>query len=237
MSWGLVAVAGATVVGSVVSSKSASKAANKAAESNDAATLATLEQLDFAKQQYADWQATYGDIQENLSSYYSNLTPEYYAARGLEAFNQEQQASMTRIEQNLAQRGLGDSPLAASINAQSELNAAESRASIRAGAEDAVSQQRANFLSIGMGSNPSGSVSAAYQNMATVLGNQASQANQYAQNAAIASGQAWGNAVSTIGKSAADYFNSNPVTSGNTTAVNYQPTYYNQNVGGQVAYA
>lgn len=197
-------VSGAMVISSVISS-SASKSAAKSAASS------AKSELDFAKAQYADWQATYGDIQDNLSEYYNSITPEYYAATGLQAFQVEQQASMTRVQQNLAQRGLADSALAASIESQSELNAAETRAGIRAGAEDAVLQQQSNFLGLGLGVSPASSVSQA-------LASQTAYAQQNASNAAVAAGQAWSSTANTIGSVAADYFRANPVTTGTATA-------------------
>lgn len=214
-------VAGAVVVGSVagaaISSRSADKASKRAADASDA-------QLAFEYEKYDDWMATYGPIQDNLANYYQNLTPEYYAAVGLEAFEQQQSASMRRVEENLAQRGLADSALSASIEAQSELDAAETRASIRRDAPAAVRQEQANFLAMGLGTNPANSVSQA-------LVQQTSMANQYAQQAEIAAGQAMGSAVNTIGTAAADYFRQNPVTTGTTTAINYQVPVSNPTVG------
>ena len=67
MTWGLTAVAGATVIGAGMQASSASDAA-------DAAAQASAEELAFAQQQYDDWQEVYGPIQDNLSDYYSNLT-------------------------------------------------------------------------------------------------------------------------------------------------------------------
>lgn len=214
-------VAGAVVVGTVagaaISADAAKDASRTAAAANDAS-------LAFEYEKYDDWQATYGSIQDNLSDYYQNLTPEYYAAVGLEAFNQEQQASMTRVEQSLAQRGLADSSLATSIEAQSELDAAETRAGIRRDAPAQARQEQSNFLSMGLGVNPGNSVSAALQS-------QANTATQYAQQSEIAAGQAIGTAVSSVGSAASDYFRANPVTTGTTTAVNYQVPATNPTVG------
>lgn len=213
-------VAGATVAagvgGALIAGRSADKASARASDA-DAAQLA------FEYEKYDDWQATYGAIQDNLSQYYQNLTPEYYAAVGLEAFEQQQAASMRRVEENLAQRGLADSALSASIESQAELDAAETRAGIRRDAPAAVRQEQSNFLAMGLGTNPANSVSSA-------LAGQASRANQYAQQAEIAAGQAWGSAIKTAGTAASDYFRTNPITSGTTTAVNYQPN-FNPNVG------
>lgn len=214
-------VAGSVVVGSVASSvigsRSSSKASKQAADASQA-------QLEFEYEKYDDWKATYGAIQDNLANYYQNITPEYYAAIGLEAFEQQQQASMTRIEESLAQRGLSDSPLAASIEAQSELDAAETRASIRRDAPAQARQEQSNFLAMGLGANPANSVSNA-------LAQKANYAQNYATQSEMAAGRAWGNTFSTIGTAAADYFRQNPVTAGTTTAVNYQLPVTNPTIG------
>ena len=203
-------VSGAIVAGSVVSSTMSSRASSKATA---AASEASAEQLAFAKQQYQDWQDTYGNIQSNLSEYYNNLTPEYYATQGLQAFQTEHQAAMRQVEQNLAQRGLSDSALAAGIESQAELDAAESKAAIRAGAEQQVLNAQSNFLSIGMGGG-----SAATGAINQALSQRASSAQQYATSAQQAAAASWGSTVQTIGQQAADYLHANPITAGSTTA-------------------
>ena len=124
MSWGMVAVAGATLVGGVMSSNSAKKAGKAAAGASDA-------QMQFERQKYDYWKSVYGGLQDNLSTYYNSVTPEYYAAVGLESFQKEREVATKRMDQYMAQRGLVGSGIEASLKSQTELNAAETRATIR----------------------------------------------------------------------------------------------------------
>jgi type II secretory pathway pseudopilin PulG len=202
MSWGLVAVAGATVVSGAMSSRSASKQA-------DAASDASAAQLAFEQERYDDWKAVYGPIQDNLSNYYSNVTPEYYAAVGLETFEQQYQTSLQRMDENFAQRGIDPSSgIAASLETQAELGAAETRAAIRRDAPRQAAEDKSRFLQIGLGQNPASSVSGA-------LSQQAQVAQQNSLAAQQAAGQAWSAAIPSVGR-AIDAYNTRPVTSGGT---------------------
>jgi len=202
MSWGLVAVAGATVVSSTMSSRAASEAAS---EQGDAAAA----QLAFEQERYDDWQAVYGPIQDNLSAYYQNVTPEYYAAVGLETFEQQYQTRLQRMEENFAQRGIDPSSgLAASMEAQAELAAAETRAGIRRDAPRQAVEDKSRFLQIGLGQNPASSVSGA-------LSQQTQMAQQQSIAAKEAAGHAWAAAIPAVGQA---------VTAWNTPAPTTQAT-------------
>ena len=186
MVWATAAVAGATVVSGYMSSRAASEASDAASDASDA-------QLSFEYEKYNDWNETYGPLQDNLAEYYNNVTPEYYAAVGVEKFNEEFQVGMTRISENFAQRGIDpDSALAASTQAQAELNAAETRAGIRRDAPRQAREDQRSFLQIGLGQNPGSSLSSALANSAT---NKANSAN----SAATAAGNAWGAAIPQVG--------------------------------------
>lgn len=185
MSWGAVAVAGASVVGGVISSNASSKASKSAAASDKAS-------LEFNKQQYEDWKSVYGPVQDNLSSYYSSLTPDYYETLGLEAFELERNNAMSQIETSLAQRGISDSGIASQIRAEADLGAATTRAQIRRQAPQQAATDQMNFLAVGMNANPAPSVSKS-------LADQAAGARQRANDAAAASGQAWNSATQSVG--------------------------------------
>lgn len=185
MSWSAVAVAGASVAGSLISSNASSKASKSA-------SAASKEQLEFDKQRYEDWKNVYGPIQDNLSSYYSNLTPDYYETLGLEAFELERNNAMDSIETSLAQRGITDSGVATQIKAEADLGAATTRAQIRRQAPAQLAQEQMNFLAVGQGANPANSVS-------STLSQQANSARQTANSAASASGQAWNSAIQSVG--------------------------------------
>lgn len=193
MSWGFVAVAGATVVSGAMSSRSASKASKSASDSEGA-------QLAFAQEQYDDWRNTFGPIQDNLSNYYSSITPEQYEAVGLEAIESEFTNVQRQAEQSLAQRGIQNSGLATALKKDIDIAEAEARATVRRDAPAMAAEEQSRFLQIGMGSNPSGSISQA-------LGSAAAGARQRSNVAAQSEAAAWGSAVNIIGTGLSDYFN------------------------------
>lgn len=191
------AVIGSAIIGGVVSSNSADKA-TKSAERQSADAIA------FEQQKYDDWNATYGPLQDNLAEYYNNITPEYYETIGLEAFQQEQEAAMARIDESLVQRGIDPSSgIAASLEAQTELDAAEGRAEIRRDAPRQAAEDKSRFLQIGLGQNPG-------QSMSQALSNQASASQQRATMQQQAAGQAVGSAINTVGTALVDYANTPP---------------------------
>jgi hypothetical protein len=193
MSWGMVAVAGATVVGGVMSSNSASKAGKTASKADKAA-------MAFEQQKYDDWKATYGGVEDNLSKYYNSLTPDFYEAQGLEAFQKEQNIAMEKVKSSLAQRGIDDSGIAIATEAAMLGQEAEGRAHIRATAPSMAMEEQRGFLQVGLGQNPGSSLS-------QTLANRAQSANTTAQNANAAAGQAMGTAVTAVGTALGDYLN------------------------------
>ena len=172
--------------GSVISSKASSKASKRAADAQDA-------QLSFDMERYDDWQNIFGGVQENLSSYYNSISPDYYVAAGLEAFEKEREAQMGKLNETLAQRGLSNSGLAATVATENAISSAEARASIRREAPRQAREDQSRFLQIGMGQNPGSSIS-------STLGNIAANAQTQANQASQAAGQAVSSAVSSTGK-------------------------------------
>lgn len=181
----------ASLGGALLSKKSSDKASQQASE-------ASAEQLAFEKERYEDWKAIYGPIQENLSNYYSNISPDYYEALGLEAFELERTAMMEQLDTVLAQRGLTDSGMAAQLKADIGMQSATERAKIRRQAPVQARQEQQDFLSLGLRADPTPSVSSA-------LGQRTAYAQQYAQQAGAAAGEAMGSAVSTIGSGLSEY--------------------------------
>ena len=181
----------AAVGGAVISSQGAKSAAKTAANAQNA-------QLNFDQQRYDDWNNVFGGLQENLSNYYNSVNPDYYVAAGLEAFEKEREAQMTRLDETLAQRGLQNSGIAATAGREDAISAAETRANIRREAPRQAREDQSRFLQIGMGQNPASSVS-------STLGNISQNATNVSNAAQQAAGQAAGQAVSTVGKAFGDY--------------------------------
>lgn len=194
MSWGLVAVAGATTVSAGLSYMGAKGASEDASDASAAQTA-------FEQEKYDDWKETYGPIQDNLANYYENVTPDYYASVGLEEFEKQYETSMTRINENLTQRGIDPSSgLAVSLESQAELDAAETRAEIRRDAPIKAAEDKSRFLQIGLGQNPGSSMSA-------TLAQQSQQASDTAAAAATAAGGALQTAIPTVGTAINAYVN------------------------------
>ena len=178
-----------SVAGAVISSRASSKASKRAADAQNA-------QLSFDMERYDDWQNIFGGVQENLSSYYNSISPDYYVAAGLEAFEKEREAQMGKLNETLAQRGLSNSGLAATVATEDAISSAEARASIRREAPRQAREDQSRFLQIGMGQNPGSSVS-------STLGGIAANAQTQANQASQAAGQAMSSAVSSTGKAIA----------------------------------
>lgn len=137
---------------SVISQRNSAKKASKSADAQAQLSYELgMENLNFQKDQYKDWKAVYGSVQENLGRYYKSLTPERLTTLGLQNQQKEYQAAVADINKLTAQRGLEGSGLETATLAQARIGNAEARANIRTQAVDQVNQQKASFLSIGMG--------------------------------------------------------------------------------------
>lgn len=188
----IAAVTGAT---SIFGSMSAADAASDATDASSAADAAALQ---FQKQQYQDWQDTFGPIQDNLSRYYQNLTPDYFAATGLTNLAKERTQQMADLRTTLAQRGMATSGVLATAERQNAIDTAEQRAQIRSSAKQQVVDAQSNFLQIGMGSNPASSYG-------TTLNQQATQASQTAATAQQTAQQSTASTVGMLGKFGINY--------------------------------
>ena len=113
------------------------------------------EQLAFSKEQYADWKSVYGDIQKNLGDYYENLSGDSMAAQQLSAQAREYADAYRKVNQQLAQRGISQSGVAAAQDVAMASQSANTRAGIRAGAEDMARTKQAGFLQLGLNSQAS----------------------------------------------------------------------------------
>jgi len=180
MVWAATAVAAVGVGVQAYNAKKAGKAADRSAQM---AYEAEQAQLEFEKQRHTEWKQTYGDIEQNLAQHYTNLSPTIRVVQGLEAFELEKDAALTELRENLAQRGLATSGLAAAVETDFAISSAEERARIRAEAPMETAKEQLSFLQVGLGQNPANNVSAA-------LGSRASRANNTAMATAQASGQA-----------------------------------------------
>lgn len=230
------AIVGAAAIGagtSYMSSKSASKSADKAYASADATSQlqyeASMEQLDFQKKQYEDWENIFGPIQDNLSSYYKNMSPDSIASLGIQNIEQSYTQSRQNLDTQLAKRGITNSGATAAGLTQLESSRMLGKAEVRTNAPQQVAQQQLGFLSAGLGlqSGLQQGISGAMSNQMNMFGQQATNqqgmANQYSNQAA----QAYSGIGSSIGQGVNSYMTYN--------ALN-QPQVLNSHTGGMGIY-
>lgn len=213
MAWVAVAIGGSAALGSITSysgaKKSSAASAETAAAMRKSAKLqykATMAQLDFAKQQYNEWQGIFGPIEQNLSSYYKNLSPDSFAALGIQNIEQEYTRSREQLDTAMAKRGITDSGANAAGLTELENSRMLGRAQARAQAPTQVAQMQQGFLSVGLGQQAQlqQGINNAYSNQINTLGQQVSnnlnQSNMYAQQAAqgyAGIGQSIGQGINT----------------------------------------
>ena len=230
------AIVGSAALGAVSSSKAAkssSKSANKASDSADRASQlqyeASMEQLDFQKKQYEDWENIFGPIQDNLSNYYKHMSPDSIATLGIQNIEQSYTQSRQNLDTQLAKRGITNSGATVAGLTQLESSRMLGKAEVRTNAPQQVANQQLGFLSAGLGLQPSlqQGVSGAMSNQMNMFGQQATNqqgmANQYSNQAA----QAYSGIGSSIGQGINSYMTYN--------ALN-QPQVLNSRTGGMGIY-
>ena len=190
---GIITAATISTVGAGISANAASKASKRSAR-------ASGKQLAFEQEKYDDWQETYGPIEDNLAEYYNSLTPEYYEVQGLEAFEKEKAVSFQQLSENLAQRGITDSGVAAGAEQSFALESAQTRAQIRTAAPAQAAEEKLRFLRVGLGQNPGASLS-------QTLAQRSETSAIEAESAGRSAGKAIQSAVTAIGTGISDYRN------------------------------
>lgn len=219
------AIVGSAAVGAASSysaSKSASKSADKAYASADAASKLEFEtsmaQLDFQKEQYADWENIFGPIQDNLSSYYKNLSADSVASLGIQNIEQSYVQSRQNLDTQLAKRGITNSGATAAGLTSLENTRMLGKAEVRSTAEQTVAQQQLGFLSAGLGlqSGLQQGVSNAYSNQANILGQQSTAATNSANNYSNQAAQAYSGIGSSVGTGISSYMQYNALNNANT---------------------
>jgi len=203
MVWAATAIIGSAVVGAGVGIYSAKKSSSAAARASDQQSVANARQaksvdlqLQFQQQQYADWQAVYGPIQDNLSNFYQNLTPDALVASGLKNYEIQHQNVLQNLERSFSQRGI-ESPAQALLLQEDALRAAEAKATLRTDAPFKVAQGQQGFLDHNVQNPAAGGVTNAYGSQAQLFagqrafyGSQVAQANNLALTGYQAAGQA-----------------------------------------------
>lgn len=182
--------------------------ANKAEGYLNAMQNLSNEQLLAAQQAKAAWENAFGSIQQNLTNYYKTMNPTSETARRFQALEQQYQQVSTRLNENLASRGLATSGIGAQAQAQLVSNLAYQKAEAEYQTPHDIAKQQMGYLStIGMPQQQLNSLreAQALQSKFNTLqqggGFYQSLANQASKqaNAGMASvGQALGNAATNL---------------------------------------
>lgn len=151
MTVAMVGVAAVGLAGTVYSANKASSSAKKAGKRADRADAA---RMDYEKEVRAEWEETYGGVEDRLSEYYETLSPTLRIAQGLENFEKEKAISMKNFSENMAQRNIDRSGMTAQIESGVAIDSAEARAKIRADAPMEVAREQSRFLKIGLDQDP-----------------------------------------------------------------------------------
>lgn len=210
------AIIGAAAIGagaSMSAASSASASSKAALKSADAAAQlqyeVSMEELDFQKQQYSNWEDIFGPIQQNLSNYYKNLSSDTIASSGLQNIEQQYVTSRQSLDQALAKRGITNSGATAAGLTQLETARMLGKAQVQTNAPMMAAQQQSNFLAGGLGQQNQlqQGISNTYTNQMNMFGQQSlnkqNMSNQYANQAA----QAYSGIGSSVGTGISTYMN------------------------------
>lgn len=194
-----IAIGGAAAVGAAASASAADKASSSADAATAAQERASAAQLSFSKEQYEDWKSVFGDVQDNLSAYYKNLTPESFSAASTQAIQQQYAQASKQLDQSLAQRGIATSGLQAQVRTDMSMQQAKDIATAQVQAPLQVAQAKQNFLALGLnqGANAVSSVNQAYNTQANMYGNQANTYNAQAAQASAGVGSSLGSGINS----------------------------------------
>ena len=161
------------------------------------------QQMELARQQQqqaaqrdAERRAIYGDLEQNLARYYTNLTPEQRTNRNLDRYDKQFKMAQDKVQQNLAQRGLMGSGIEQETFAQMEQNAINDRLNIAEQAEQSVRNEQMGFLGYASGQGNIAAQALANAN-AQAMGAMANQQNNWNKIADM-SGQSAGNVFSSL---------------------------------------
>lgn len=152
------------------------------------------EQLAFMQKQYDEWNAVYGDLQQNLGDYYANLSIgdefkkiDTNLSFTLQSLSKEYATAAKDTQRAMSQMGLAGSGAAAQNTVGLNQGLAQSRAMARAqagigklDAGDIVAQKQMGFLGVGLGQGASllgtmtqqaGNAGNAYNSLTQAAGN------------------------------------------------------------------
>lgn len=158
--------------------KGEEEARDMAATQADRAYNLTKEAIEFQREQYEDWKNIYGPLQEDLGTYFKNITGDTITAQQLTEIQKSSQDAQRQTDIALAQRGLTGSGIEAQALMQNKYGTEMQKASVRANADQVAAERKMGFLGLGLGQGTQmlGIQAGVSNTGAQVAGNQASSA-------------------------------------------------------------
>ena len=176
MAWFAVGSAVVGGVGSILAGNAQADAMNKA-------TNIQQQTLDFNRERYQDFKDVYGNLQEDTAEYFENLTGESISNKEKIAYQEAGQASIDKVRETLAQRGIDGSGLEGQLTSNIIYDTEIKKATSEATSEATAQAQKLNFLNIGL-------------QQEAKIANSIQQGTNNLANSAIAQGN---NSATTIG--------------------------------------
>jgi len=154
------AIFASAVIGGISSAKASSDAskAQKGADASSRESLALQErQMNMTEDQYArtveeyeKWKSIYGPLQEDLGTYYNNLTGTTLSNAEVARIQDASQKAMKKVSTSLAQSGRTDNAAREYILGTMEYQAEIDKANMRSTAEERAIGAKSNFLALGL---------------------------------------------------------------------------------------
>ena len=169
--------------GAMIASSATEKASDAQTASNNKSLALQQDQFEFEKQRYDDWKAVYGTLQEDLGTYYQNVTGASLSKFEIENLQLASQKAQDKISTTLAQRGMQGSGVEAQLLGSNIYNTEIAKATVASTADQRAADLKQNFLSIGLGSgntiaNSMAQTSSNMSQIYTHMGNNAITAGQ-----------------------------------------------------------
>lgn len=228
-----------SLFGAVSNQSSANKYSNMQQQALDKANAISQEQMDLYKQQLSEWESVFGNVQQTVSDYYNSLTPEKRIQQGFQNLETQYNQASTRVNQQLAQRGLATSGASAQANTALLQSLASQKADVATNAQSQVAQEQASYLQLGL-NQKSNLLSGLTNTQNTAIQLNANAANTYgtlADQSSQATYQSLASIGSALGAGANLYLQGSALgTKGdnnqNQQKVAYKPIYRTDNTQG-----
>jgi len=110
-----------------------------------------IEQQDFADNLMADWEGTFGGIQDNLSEYYNNLDPVKFATQNKMSLASAMDKQVSQMNESFATSGIQTGGMKMQAQKEAAFTQAQGNAAIDIAAPEQVAQMQQGFLNFGEG--------------------------------------------------------------------------------------